>query len=379
MPDSLFRAAFDAASVAMGICSLDGHFVHANRAMERLFGYEAEELDGANLWQLALPDGSPNRLEDGAAGELDPVEKRFRRRDSSEFQGRLTLLRLAGAEGSLRSGQRHANETSTLVLALVEDVSQSRQLQEALRQSEKMEVIGRLAAGIAHDFNNLLTGIFLYSDLLLAELPPGSPHRRFVEELQLASEQGSALTRQLMAVLRKQGCEPRRIAVDNVIAAMERLIRHMIGERIELLIVPGAAAGYIVAGDGEFRQIVLNLALNARDALDCGKEAGAKIRLSTRMPNDRAIELAVEDNGCGMTAGIQARLFEPLFTTKRPGEGTGLGLATVKRIVSEWGGKIAVASAPGCGTRIEVSLPAAQGPDADRQASTGSSLSVVHS
>ena len=233
-------------------------------------------------------------------------------------------------------------------------------MKEALRQAEKMEVIGRLAAGVAHDFNNLLTGIFLYSDLLLAELPLDGSHRRFVEELQLASEQGAGLTKQLMAVLRKQDSGPGPIAVNDVIASMERLLKHMIGEQIELLMALDPGLGSIVAEEAELRQIVFNLVLNARDALDRGGKPGAKIRVSTRIRNDEVIQLIVEDNGCGMTADIRAHLFEPLFTTKKAGEGTGVGLATVERVVGKLGGKVEVESTPGGGTRIEVVLPAVE-------------------
>ena len=360
LPDSVFRAAFKGAPTAMSICHLDGRIVEANEAMAHLLGCESEELKGSKLRQFTVPDSAPNSLQDSEFVEIRTAESRFRCRDGSEFRGRITTVPSEQGRSNPSRWRTHGNGDSELVLALLEDVSEHRQLEEALRQSEKMEVIGRLAAGIAHDFNNLLTGIFLYSDLLLAELPPDTSHRRFVEELQLASQQGSALTKQLMAVLRKQSSGPGLIAVNDVIAAMERLLRHMIGEQIELLTALDPAAGTIVADEGELRQVVLNLVLNARDALDRGRVPGGKIRVSTHVPSAEVIQLTIEDNGCGMTPDIHAHLFEPLFTTKKAGEGTGLGLATVKRIIDETGGRVEVATAPGCGSRIQVFLPSAQ-------------------
>jgi two-component system, cell cycle sensor histidine kinase and response regulator CckA len=252
----------------------------------------------------------------------------------------------------------------------LEDTSARRQMEERLRQAEKMELIGRLTSGVAHDFNNLLTGILLYSDLLLAELSPDSSLHRYVQEVRLACEQGAALTKQLLAVARKQGSEAQAIGINEVVARMENLLRHMIGEQIELVTALDPAAGTVVADATQLRQILLNLVLNARDALACGRVTGGKIRVGTRLSewphnvlDDRrelAILLTVEDSGCGMSAEICAHLFEPFFTTKKAGEGTGLGLGTVQRIVGELGGAIEVASAPGSGTRIQIFLPKAQ-------------------
>jgi len=377
LSDSVFHAAFECAPTAMSICRIDGFILEANQATARLLGCKTQDLNGSNLWHFGIPEFAEGRNQ--KLREIDKVEGRFRRCDGSEFQAQVTLSRLETDGPCLGTWKGRGNGDSPLLLALLEDVGERQQMTEALRQAEKMEVIGRLAAGIAHDFNNLLTGIFLYSDLLLAQLPSESPQRHFAEELQMASEQGSGLTRQLMAVLRKQGSGPGPIAVNDVIGAMERLLRHMIGEQIEVLFELDPALGSIVAEEAELRQIVLNLALNARDALDRGQKPGAKIRVCTRIPKAGVIQLIVEDNGCGMTANIRDHLFEPLFTTKKVGEGTGLGLATVKRVVGELGGKIEVVTAPDCGTRIEVCLPSAQRFGEKVQASVASNSTIVHS
>ncbi len=243
---------------------------------------------------------------------------------------------------------------------------------EHLRDAEKMEVIGRMAGGIAHDFNNLLTGVLLYCDLLSTGLEnvrienlglTCSNLCQQVEEVRLAAEQGVALTRQLLAIARKQSEEPSPIAINEVVTATENLLRRLLGERVELITALDAEAGLVLADPAQLRQILLNLMLNARDAMP----DGGRIEMSThavQLPGEadssiprRAVSLVVQDNGCGMDAATRARMFEPLFTTKREGEGTGFGLATVQRIVSEAGGTIEVASEPGRGTSIGVFLP----------------------
>jgi two-component system cell cycle sensor histidine kinase/response regulator CckA len=251
-------------------------------------------------------------------------------------------------------------------------------VEEHLREAEKMEVIGRLAGGIAHDFNNLLTGILLYCDLVSAGLESSKSKIsglkrnelcQHVEEVRMAGEQGAALTHQLLAIARKQAATPQQVPINEIVASTENLLQRLIGEQIELVTILDSGAGRVLADPAQLRQILLNLALNARDAMP----QGGKIRVSTRATKfpradipkatalgaDRlAVSLAVKDDGCGIDAQTRARLFEPFFTTKKPGKGTGLGLATVQRIVSESGGMIAVESELGRGTCIEVFLPA---------------------
>jgi signal transduction histidine kinase/CheY-like chemotaxis protein len=361
------------------------------------------------------PDANERSLGELMRGEHDSfeTEKRYRRKDGSELWGHLTI-----------SLGHDARRRPAFLIAMLADATERKRTEEHLREAEKMEAIGRLAGGIAHDFNNLLTGILLYCDLLIAGLksdglksdglmsdgwksdglPSGdlknnghandlAKHRlerselcQHVEEVRLAGEQGAALTQQLLAIARKQAAEPRPILINEVVASTKNLLQRLIGEQIELVVVldnaldntldsaldsalsPRPRPGLVLADPAQLRQILLNLVLNARDAMPLG----GKITLSTRAaefpdaetPRNaeptcarRAVSLAVADNGCGMDAETRARLFEPFFTTKNPGEGTGLGLATVQRIVSEAGGRIHVQSAPGCGTSIEVFLP----------------------
>ncbi len=410
--DLRFQAMFEGAAIGLGICRLDGRILEANPALSRMLGYSHQELRGTHVGEL-YPErrfeiGRERRrqrdpgnlsherlLGELVRGERDRFEmdKRCRRKDGSEFCGHLTL-----------SLARDARQQPAFLIAMLADATEHQRLEEHLREVEKMEVIGRLAGGIAHDFNNLLTGILLYCDLLSAGLESGgleayglethglvtheiethelerSGLRQHVEEVRLAGQQGAALTQQLLAIAGKQAAQPRPIPINGIVASTENLLRRLIGEQIELVVALDSAldpaldsgALLVLADPVQLRQILMNLVLNARDAMP----QGGKIWLITRVavfPGEassnvepgiarRAVSLTVKDNGCGMDAETRARLFEPFFTTKKPGKGTGLGLATVQRIVKEVGGTIEVESKPGQGASIEVLLPASPFP-----------------
>ncbi|MGO9861985.1 MAG: two-component system sensor histidine kinase NtrB [Terriglobales bacterium] len=380
-PDPRFQAMFEGAAIGIGICRLDGRIMEANPALSRMLGYSEEELTGRlagdfiakiraerrgeigrEIYPGSFSPGEP-ALAELLRGERDSfeIEKRYRRKDGSELWGHLTV-----------SLGRNPRREPAFLIAMLADASERRRMEEHLREAEKMEVIGRLAGAIAHDFNNLLTGILLYCDLLTAGLgksgcEPGEL-RQHVEEVRKAAEQGAALTQQLLAIARKQAAEPRPVAINEIMASSENLLRRLTGEQIDLVVMADAAldsgSGLVLADPAQLRQVLLNLALNARDAL----AQGGTIRLITRATEfpgaaapgkpRRAVSLAVQDNGCGMDAETRARLFEPFYTTKKLGEGTGLGLATVQRIVNEAGGVIEVKSEPGRGTCIEAFFPA---------------------
>jgi len=402
--DLRFQAMFEAAAIGIGICRLDGRILEANPTLSQMLGYSPHELAGTlarDFFPGVHPELHPElhtelRLEIGR--ELRPqldrgnlsqdermlgellrgerasfeIEKRYRRKDGSELWGHLTV-----------SLARDARRQPAFLIAMLADATERRQEEERLREAEKMEVIGRLAGGIAHDFNNLLTGILLYCDLLSAGLESAgfesdglsntgaerSELRQHIEGVRLAGEQGAALTQQLLAIARKQAAEPRPVPINEIVASTENLLRRLLGEQIELVTALDSGAGLVLADPAQLRQILMNLVLNARDAMP----QGGKIWLITRTAEfpsaeshgavepgsvRRAVSLTVKDNGCGMDAETRARLFEPFFTTKKPGEGTGLGLAMVQRIVGEAGGRIEVESEPGRGARIEVFFPA---------------------
>jgi signal transduction histidine kinase len=234
-----------------------------------------------------------------------------------------------------------------------------------------MEAIGRLAGGIAHDFNNLLTAISGYTELLLQRLPADDPGQQDGQEVLRAAERAATLTRQLLAFSRRQVLQPRPVDLNAVVRDAERLLRRLIGEDVTIRLELAAELPPAVVDPGQMDQVLMNLAINARDAMP----GGGELRIATRLrqigsrddavgervlPSGSWIELLVEDNGTGMSAEVRERLFEPFFTTKEPGRGTGLGLSTVYGIVEQSGGTITVDSTPGLGTRFTVLLPQAR-------------------
>jgi len=291
-------------------------------------------------------------------------------------------------DGAVRAGVRHwtkqgqrfdvdlvarplefANRHARLVLA--RDVSAQRQLEAQLRQSQKMEAVGQLAGGIAHDFNNLLTAILGSTQLLLHNTPVGDARREDAEEIRHAGLRAAELTRQLLAFSRRQVLAPKVLDVNAVVANMDRMLRRLLGEDVELATSRDPAAGTVNADPGQLEQVLLNLAVNARDAMP----GGGRLSIGTtrvtlheehverrhRMPAGDYVCLAVADTGVGMDETTQAHLFEPFFTTKEVGKGTGLGLATVYGIVKQSGGYIWVYSEAGHGTTVKIYLPRVPG------------------
>jgi PAS domain S-box-containing protein len=273
------------------------------------------------------------------------------------------------------------------------DISERQVLEEQLRQSQKMEAIGRLAGGVAHDFNNLLTVIGGSAAFLLEDMEEADPRRTDVEEIRAATHQAASLTQQLLAFSRRQVRQPRRIDVNAVVAAMRKMLRRLIPEHIEIVTSLTSLPWTVEADPGQLEQALINLAVNARDAMPSGGRLTiATENATTSTPvagahgaiaSGEYVLLAVTDSGIGMDASIQRRIFEPFFTTKEAGRGTGLGLSTVYSIVSQSGGHITVESAPGRGTRFSIYLPRvsdAEAPapaDSPRPASAGSETVLV--
>jgi signal transduction histidine kinase/ActR/RegA family two-component response regulator len=239
--------------------------------------------------------------------------------------------------------------------------------QEQLIHAQKMEAIGRLAGGVAHDFNNLLTVIRGYTELMLEELPPEAPIALQLGLIQRTTDRAAALTRQLLAFSRRQLLQPIVLDLNGVVAEMEKMLRVLIGEDVELVTLLDPALGRVRADAGQLEQVLMNLAVNARDAMPGGGRltigtanvalGGADARRAVGIEPGRYVALTVGDTGVGMDAATQARVFEPFFTTKGPGKGTGLGLATVYGIVQQSGGHVTVESAPGRGAMFTVRLP----------------------
>jgi PAS domain S-box-containing protein len=247
------------------------------------------------------------------------------------------------------------------------DITEVVRLEERLRQSQKMEAVGRLAGGVAHDFNNLLTVITGYSELLLRGLGSGAPERLHAEEIRKAAGQAAALTGQLLAFGRKQMLAPQVLDPNDLIRDMEKMLRRVIGEDIDLATSLATSLGCVRADPGQLQQVILNLAINARDAMPRGGKLTietsavtldrAYVRKYLEVQTGQYVLMAVSDTGCGMSPEIRSHLFEPFFTTKEVGKGTGLGLSTIYGIVKQSGGHVAVYSEPGQGTTFKVYLP----------------------
>ncbi len=337
-----------------------GRIAECNDAMARMYGFgEASELLGTRLSDLHNVTDPANREQVRAF-----IRAGYRVSDSEtrehDREGRPRVF-LNNVVGFVENGQL------VRVWGTQRDVTEQRHLEEQFRQAQKMEAVGQLAGGIAHDFNNLLTAILGNTQLLLRELPPGDSMRGDVEEIRKASERAASLTRQLLAYSRRQMLQPEVLDLNVVMAEMDKMLRRLIGEHIDLVAVFAPDLGRVRADPNQIEQVIVNLAVNARDAMpDGGKltiatanvdldETFAQAHLGS-VPGSYAM-LAVTDTGVGMDATVRAHLFEPFFTTKEVGRGTGLGLATVYGIVKQSGGYISVYSEPGHGSSFRIYLP----------------------
>jgi PAS domain S-box-containing protein len=282
-------------------------------------------------------------------------------REGSFSAGDVEIARAFAAQAAI------ALENSRLYEETQSALRELSQTRDQLVQSQKMEAIGQLAGGVAHDFNNLLTVIIGRSQLFLARVAVGDPGRRDVEMVNRAAERAASLTRQLLAFSRKQVLKPEPLDLNALVGGLAPMLRRLIGEHIDLVIAPGADLGQVMADPGQIEQVVMNLVVNARDAMPDGgtmrvqtehAQLGAtRAHLEGRIPPGDYVAVQVQDAGSGMDPATIARIFEPFFTTKEPGKGTGLGLSTVYGIVNQSGGHIGVDSAPGRGTTFTIYLP----------------------
>jgi signal transduction histidine kinase len=352
--DAVMEACFES------LATVDGGYVRrANWAFARMFGYfEGSDVAGLAFAEL-VPESSflfaktTETVGSNQAPARGPATHECTgiRHDGSRVQ-----LLLAAAVFRVDGHER-------LVISL-RQIDEGRPGQTQCLESEKLQAMGRLVGGVAHDFNNLLTGILLYCDLLVAGLESHSPLRAYVEEIRKAGDHSSSLIQQLLAVARPDRGDARVVSWDEVIYGMRDFLLCVLGENIELLTDLAGDTGSVRMDPARMRQIVLNLLLNARDAMAGSGQITLRTRKCAGSSDPRAeehgaaqVEFTVADTGEGMDAATRAHLFESFFTTKRPGKGNGLGLATVHRIVQEEGGSIHVESEPGMGTRISVRLP----------------------
>jgi PAS domain S-box-containing protein len=352
------RALMENAKDAILVTNIQGIVVEVNRAGEELFGRHRVEFAGCHFFDLLIADEREKArlrfeaiLAGGAPGGQETI--------AMTADGRAVPIEISGSLVEI-GGER-------LMLAIVRDVSERKQLEEQFRQAQKMEAVGRLAGGVAHDFNNLLTVILGYSDVVNNQLPAEHPLRQEIEQIRKAGERAAALTQQLLAFSRTQVLLPQLIDVREVVTDIHKMLRRVIGEDVDLSMVCDRETGRIKADPGQLEQVLMNLAVNARDAMP----GGGKLTIETRnaafgeadarehvtaQPGSYVM-IAVSDTGAGMDAETKTHIFEPFFTTKEKGKGTGLGLATVYGIVKQSGGFIRVSSEPGHGTAFAIYLP----------------------
>ncbi len=365
--ESSRRFLFERAPVGIAECTHQGIIKAANPAWERMHDCAPETTPslGSNDGSFTDLIRAENRTEslrlfhEMVKGEREGfrLEHRIFKRDGSTAWLRWIAWGVPGSNGQAGWG-----------LIMAEDITHDRYNEKRLRQAERLESVGRLAAGVAHDFNNLLTGVLLYCDLLLAESDSGSPLRRYAEEIRGAGMQATGLVQQLLAVARPQVAVAHLLSLNTVAQEMRDLLERLIGENIELCFHLDPNLGLVRLDPTRAQQILLNLVLNARDAVTEGgriviETSNCKMQIFESVldnysgPTLPCAMFVVGDNGKGMDADTQKRLFEAFFTTKNAGSGTGLGLAMVHDIVTNAGGLIHVDSGPGCGTRITVLLP----------------------
>jgi PAS domain S-box-containing protein len=350
-----YRDLFENANDMIFTLDLDWNFTSVNRAFAEALGYTEQELLGRN-GRTILTGESIERAERALAAKLEGKTDRTIYEDEFQAKDGTTIT----AEISSRVVRREGKPVG--IQAICRDVGERRRLEEQLRQSQRMETVGRLAGGLAHDFNNLLTAITGYGELMDRRLSPDDPARRDLLEIQKAAARASSLTGQLLAFGRKQILQPRTLSPNDVVAGMEKMLRRLLGEDIVLELRLGPDAGLVRFDPGQLEQVLVNLVVNARDATPGGGKVTIETFGTPLADGTMRVGLSVADTGVGMDEQVRSRAFEPFFTTKGPGEGSGLGLSTVIGLVEQSGGFVELESEPGRGTRVTVSLPEAARP-----------------
>jgi PAS domain S-box-containing protein len=344
-----------------------GELFYINPAFERVWGRSCESLYASpHSWFDAIHPEDRDRVRQSLAKQRTggwDEEFRIVRPDGTIRWTRSRAYPVRDAAGHVHR-----------VAGVARDVTEQHLLEEQVRQGQKMEAVGRLAGGVAHDFNNLLSVILSYAQMLLAGLRPGDAMRADVEEIRLAGERAANLTRQLLAFSRQQVIQPRVVALRDVVVGMERLVRRLVGDDVDLSISGADPSGRVYADAGQIEQVVMNLAVNARDAMPAGGKLSIQtenVVLSSAFAESHPdvtpgsyVMLTVTDTGTGMDAATRERAFEPFFTTKGSGRGTGLGLATVFGVVKQARGHVSVDSEPGRGTTFRVYFPRTESPEA---------------
>ncbi|HYL86446.1 MAG TPA: PAS domain S-box protein [Candidatus Angelobacter sp.] len=354
-----FQELFENAKDIIFTLDLEGNFKSLNKSAEEVMGWSREEVQSINLKKIVAPEHL-NLCKQLMSHLLNEEQLQ---------QFEINLLRKDGKKVVLEACARliHSEGKKKGIQGIARDVTERRNLEHMVRQSQKLDAIGRLSGGLAHDFNNLLCVISGHAELLTEQLSPEDPSIRNVAQIKKAADSASSLVRQLLAFSRKQVFHPQILDLNGVVAETEKLLGRLIGEHVEFCMALQPTLGRVCVDPVQIEQVIVNLVLNARDAM----AQGGKLTLETRnvdvdkdsrsrhaiIPAGKYVVLAVTDNGSGMDEETQNRIFEPFYTTKEPGKGTGLGLSTVYGIVKQSGGSVAVCSEPGQGTTFRVYLP----------------------
>jgi PAS domain S-box-containing protein len=349
-----FRMTFEQAAVGIAHVSREGNWLRVNQKLCDIVGYTREELLELTFQDITYPedlDADLAKVRDMLSGAIPTytMEKRYIRKNGSMIWIQLTVAMAQGSETE-----------PAYFISIVEDINERKLLEEQLRQSQKMEAIGRLAGGVAHDFNNLLTVISGYGEMMKRETENNRSLHAQADAICIAAERAAALTRQLLAFSRHQIVQPQILDLNEAVSKMEGMLHRVIGEKVSLSTRPHSEPARVKIDRGQIEQVIVNLAVNAQDAMpDGGKlTIGVGREVSAGMP---WVTLEVRDTGTGMTADVMAHLYEPFFTTKPRGKGTGLGLSIVYGIVKQAGGTIRAETLFGHGTTFRILLPEAIG------------------
>jgi len=367
-----YRTLLEEASDGIVVFDDSGRFMEANPSLCAMLGYSRDEvlsMDAASIIHPQDLEREPIGWEALKAGLVRIIERRFVRKDGSIVPVETKTRRMQ--DGRYLSivrditARRQADQALTAL----------REREEQLRQAQKIEAIGRLAGGVAHDFNNVLTAIMGYTDLLLDDFREDDPRRQDLKEIKKAGERAAGLTRQLLAFSRKQVLQPVMLDLNAIVGGVDKLLRRLLGDEIEFHFAPDAALRKVIADPGQVEQVLINLSVNARDAMADGGRLTVRtqnVRVSQEEAQQRPpmipglyVTLMVADTGHGIEPDVAPHIFEPFFTTKAQGKGTGLGLATVYGIVKQSDGFVFVDSQPGQGAAFTVYLPAAEETPAD--------------